>query len=250
MIQHQKAKHFKCPQCTRRLNTAGGLSVHLWQVHKAEPGVLENTLPGRNSFEIEIYGMAGVPEPDLKLWRLRQGSGTGTREAGAAPSQGGVAKRAKVQNVALTPEQLKAQLEAHKALMNSANAEPKRPASDDSPSAAAGAVSGREDPQLTAASGSVTPAPAAEPAASDAAPAAPPVHPHKAALQKGAKSRLVYADSVLSPDERLAQMPRYVYVEPAAPPARSRPPTALAGAGAPAPHAPARPPRMSAAELF
>ena len=38
LIQHQKAKHFKCPHCPRRLNTAGGLAVHLGQVHKAEPG--------------------------------------------------------------------------------------------------------------------------------------------------------------------------------------------------------------------
>jgi hypothetical protein len=38
LLQHQKAKHYRCPQCPRRLNTAGGLTVHLAQVHKAEPG--------------------------------------------------------------------------------------------------------------------------------------------------------------------------------------------------------------------
>lgn len=37
LLQHQKAKHYKCPYCPRRLNTAGGLTVHLHQVHKAEP---------------------------------------------------------------------------------------------------------------------------------------------------------------------------------------------------------------------
>ena len=37
LIQHQKARHFKCPFCPRRLNTAGGLAVNLGQVHKAEP---------------------------------------------------------------------------------------------------------------------------------------------------------------------------------------------------------------------
>lgn len=37
LLQHQKAKHYKCPQCPRRLNTAGGLTVHLHQVHKSEP---------------------------------------------------------------------------------------------------------------------------------------------------------------------------------------------------------------------
>ncbi len=37
LLQHQKSKHYRCPQCPRRLNTAGGLSVHLTQVHKAQP---------------------------------------------------------------------------------------------------------------------------------------------------------------------------------------------------------------------
>jgi hypothetical protein len=37
LMQHQKAKHFKCSQCPRRLNTAGGLAVHIQQVHKLEP---------------------------------------------------------------------------------------------------------------------------------------------------------------------------------------------------------------------
>jgi hypothetical protein len=36
-MQHQKAKHFKCRQCPRKLNTAGGLAVHVQQVHKLEP---------------------------------------------------------------------------------------------------------------------------------------------------------------------------------------------------------------------
>ena len=37
LMQHQKAKHFKCHMCPRRLNTAGGLAVHIQQVHKLEP---------------------------------------------------------------------------------------------------------------------------------------------------------------------------------------------------------------------
>ncbi len=36
-MQHQKAKHVKCGMCPRRLNTAGGLAVHIQQVHKLEP---------------------------------------------------------------------------------------------------------------------------------------------------------------------------------------------------------------------
>lgn len=34
LVQHQKSKHFKCPDCNRKLNTAQGLSVHAYQVHK------------------------------------------------------------------------------------------------------------------------------------------------------------------------------------------------------------------------
>ena len=34
LIQHQKAKHFKCHICSKKLSTAGGLVVHVMQVHK------------------------------------------------------------------------------------------------------------------------------------------------------------------------------------------------------------------------
>jgi len=34
LIQHQKAKHFKCHLCSKKLSTAGGLVVHVMQVHK------------------------------------------------------------------------------------------------------------------------------------------------------------------------------------------------------------------------
>ena len=37
VMQHQKAKHFKHGMCPRRLDTAGGLAVHIQQVHKLEP---------------------------------------------------------------------------------------------------------------------------------------------------------------------------------------------------------------------
>ena len=178
LIQHQKAKHFRCPQCPRRLNTAGGLSVHLWQVHKAEPGRLENTLPGRDSFEIEIYGMAGVPEDDLAQWRLRQGSAPGPHDPGMGGTSSNAAKRPKVQNVALTPEQLRAQLEAHKALMASSAA-----ATAPAASPAGGPSSGASTPAAGGAPGAAAPTPppavggAGTPQATPP-PAAPPAAPH------------------------------------------------------------------------
>ncbi|KAF2265530.1 hypothetical protein CC78DRAFT_532414 [Lojkania enalia] len=62
LISHQKAKHFKCDRCGRRLNTAGGLSVHMSQVHKENLTHVENSIPGRQGLENEIFGMEGVPQ--------------------------------------------------------------------------------------------------------------------------------------------------------------------------------------------
>lgn len=73
---------------------------------------IENTLPGRDSFEIEIYGMAGIPEKDLDEWKARRAAqkadGNGTTQN----------KRPKIEKLVLSKEQLRIQLEAHKALMS------------------------------------------------------------------------------------------------------------------------------------
>ncbi|KAI9220210.1 hypothetical protein BC828DRAFT_348531, partial [Blastocladiella britannica] len=34
LLQHQKQKHFKCDYCSKKLNTAGGMQIHVMQVHK------------------------------------------------------------------------------------------------------------------------------------------------------------------------------------------------------------------------
>lgn len=251
LIQHQKARHFKCHLCPRRLNTAGGLAVHLGQVHKAEPGSyvhahshsLENTLPGRSSFDIEIYGMVGVPEPDLREWMARRGA----RQAqqGAAPQQP-APKRPKIDKTPLTAEQLRAQLEAHKALMSGlAPSTPYAPmygASVPPPAAVAPPTvppptvpppAPQPVPPPTAAAPAPAPpadappapAPSTEPSAPLSEPPVPPPEPPAAdtpaapaapapAPAKPQKSRLAYTDTVLSPDEKRAQLPRYAYVEP------------------------------------
>lgn len=219
LIQHQKAKHFKCPHCPRRLNTAGGLAVHLGQVHKAEPTVLDNAIPGRDSFEIEIYGMAGVPDRDLIQWRARRAAATGVRP-GAGNTQPPAPKRPKIQNVALSPEQLRAQLEAHKTLMNAASNAPTARAQTLTPETPS---TGTPPPQVVAPPAPPTP------------PAGPPLHPHTVAVQRGEKQRLVYTDASLSPDEKLARHPRYAYIEGAPMSVRS---------------SAARPARLTAADLF
>ena len=73
---------------------------------------IENTLPGRDSFEIEIYGMAGIPEKDLAEWKARRAA---QRADGNVPTQN---KRPRIEKLVLSKEQLRIQLEAHKALMS------------------------------------------------------------------------------------------------------------------------------------
>ncbi|KAI5459105.1 RING-6 like protein [Mariannaea sp. PMI_226] len=71
LISHQKAKHFKCDRCGRRLNTAGGLSVHMNQVHKENLSQVENALPNRQALDVEIFGMEGIPQDILEQHRNR-----------------------------------------------------------------------------------------------------------------------------------------------------------------------------------
>ena len=69
---HQRAKHFKCHRCARRLNTINGLRVHTEQVHKANITDIENcTIPERNTLDREIFGMEGIPPEDLANYTNR-----------------------------------------------------------------------------------------------------------------------------------------------------------------------------------
>jgi len=121
-MQHQKAKHFKCSQCPRRLNTAGGLAVHIQQVHKLEPDQLpkiENALPGRDGYEVEIFGMEGIPAPDVADYKRRKEIELGLSIGTISQPQ---SKRPKIENKVLTQAELKIQLDAHKALMGANDA--------------------------------------------------------------------------------------------------------------------------------
>jgi transposase-like protein len=61
LVQHQKAKHFKCHVCHKKLSTASGMTIHVLQVHKESVTKVPNAKPDRESTEIEIFGMQGVP---------------------------------------------------------------------------------------------------------------------------------------------------------------------------------------------
>uniref|UniRef100_A0A3B0MY56 C2H2-type domain-containing protein n=1 Tax=Theileria annulata TaxID=5874 RepID=A0A3B0MY56_THEAN len=71
LIQHQKAKHFKCPECNRKLETANGLLVHLQQVHKSTLNRVPNSLEGRDNITSTIQGMNGVPVDIIEEHRLQ-----------------------------------------------------------------------------------------------------------------------------------------------------------------------------------
>ncbi|CAN0911816.1 Protein SUPPRESSOR OF FRI 4 [Linum grandiflorum] len=65
LVQHQKAKHFKCHVCHKKLSTAGGMTIHVLQVHKESVTKVPNAKPGRDTTDIEIYGMQGIPSDVL-----------------------------------------------------------------------------------------------------------------------------------------------------------------------------------------
>ncbi|KAL8920499.1 MAG: hypothetical protein Q9208_006249 [Pyrenodesmia sp. 3 TL-2023] len=119
LINHQKAKHFKCERCGRRLNTAGGLSVHMTQVHKETLGSIENALPNRAGPEIEIFGMEGIPDDVVTSHQQRvigqyaqaeadRRASTGNPASGANPNNG---KKPKFES----PSDIKKRLAEHKA---------------------------------------------------------------------------------------------------------------------------------------
>ncbi|KAI0306268.1 hypothetical protein B0F90DRAFT_1808024 [Multifurca ochricompacta] len=105
LMQHQKAKHFKCGM------------FHIQQVHKLEPENLpriENALPGRDGYEVEIFGMEGIPVPDVADYKRRKEIELGLTAGSITQPQ---AKRPKTESRTLSEDELRAQLEAHKALM-------------------------------------------------------------------------------------------------------------------------------------
>ncbi|KAH7107618.1 putative zinc finger protein [Auriculariales sp. MPI-PUGE-AT-0066] len=119
LMQHQKAKHFKCRQCPRKLNTAGGLAVHIQQVHKLDPDKIDNALPGRDGYDVEIFGMEGIPPSDMADYKRRKEAELGLAPGSISGSgkEGPQIKRARYENRVLTEQELRAMLTQHKALM-------------------------------------------------------------------------------------------------------------------------------------
>lgn len=184
--------------------------------------------------------MVGVPDGDLREWMARKGARQ--QQQGVQPVQH-APKRPRIDRAPLSAEQLRAQLEAHKALMNgiaptapvmygvpSTTVQAQAPVAAPGPEVAAPAPAPEPAPSVPH---DAPPAPLSAPEASvsQAAPvpapvppvvtpvgppppppaAEEPVPPSDAPPAK--KARLAYTDTELHPDEKRAQLPRYAYRE-------------------------------------
>ncbi|KAL0638841.1 hypothetical protein Q9L58_002072 [Maublancomyces gigas] len=126
LIAHQKAKHYKCERCGRRLNTAGGLRVHMEQVHKEQLEAVDNAIPGRESIDLEIFGTEGIPESEVAAHNQRILSAFAQREAdrraGSGQSGSGTKRQKLDISKDLDPQEIMKKLEAHKKAMAAAAA--------------------------------------------------------------------------------------------------------------------------------
>jgi hypothetical protein len=91
LIQHQKAKHFQCAFCFKKMTTVGALVIHASQVHKETLRAVPNSKEGRDSLDMQVYGMENVPDELLvaNTKRTRMTQGEVDAEGGAAQGPGG-----------------------------------------------------------------------------------------------------------------------------------------------------------------
>ncbi|KAK1923576.1 putative zinc finger protein [Papiliotrema laurentii] len=212
LLQHQKSKHFKCQQCPRKLNTAGGLMVHSQQVHKCEPEPLTNTLPGRDGYDIEIFGMEGVPTNALAEWKARKEAEAGT----AALASAAAAKRPRHSYTVIPEADLMAALAQHKALMAARNnkpvlAGPPMPFPGYPPMPVPTSMPPFAPPPTLPPFAPTVPFGTHPPAPTPAASSVPPVAAAPAVLPKDG---VMWPDSDAVPAEKRAQLARYRYTSP------------------------------------
>jgi hypothetical protein len=134
---------------------------------------IENALPGRDGYEVEIFGMEGIPAPDVADYKRRKEIELGLNPGTISQPQ---AKKAKIDNRPLNEEQLRAQLEAHKALMGGSDTSSAVPPNPDS--GASGAVYSAT-PQTYATPAVTAPGmpPGMSPPPGMSTPGAPPFYP-------------------------------------------------------------------------
>jgi hypothetical protein len=130
---------------------------------------IENALPGRDGYEVEIFGMEGIPVPDVADYKRRKEIELGLTAGSISQPQ---AKRPKTENRPFSEEELRAQLEAHKALMGAH--ETPAPAPTDTNQSAVYAATPQTYSPAPAPPGSVPPVPVVPPGAPPAFLGIPP----------------------------------------------------------------------------
>jgi hypothetical protein len=127
---------------------------------------IENALPGRDGYEVEIFGMEGIPVPDVADYKRRKEIELGLNPGTITQPP---PKKPKFEHRVLSEDELRAQLEAHRALMG---------ANDPSSSTTISADSGANGAVYSATAQTyATPAAAPVPPQIPGAPGMPPFHP-------------------------------------------------------------------------
>ena len=62
LLKHQKNRHFACKECRKKFSTAQSLMTHAMQRHRFAVTKVHNAKKGRDSCQIQIYGMEGIPQ--------------------------------------------------------------------------------------------------------------------------------------------------------------------------------------------
>jgi len=90
--------------------------VHMTQVHKEQLQKVEHAIEGRESVDIEIFGMEGIPENEIAAHRQRVLSQISQAEAERRAQAGipGTGKKSKVTAAALDPDEIKRRFEEHR----------------------------------------------------------------------------------------------------------------------------------------
>lgn len=71
LVQHQRAKHFHCADCSHdalrgKCESVQGLIVHTLKAHGKSLARIPNAIEGRESIEHRVYGMEGIPSDVLR----------------------------------------------------------------------------------------------------------------------------------------------------------------------------------------
>merc|ERR1739838_811678 len=73
LVQHQKARHFKCLECNKKLDTATGLVVHMIQVHKIN---ISKVPHGMEGVPLELIQQKQQEQADKKGIKVQKSSHT------------------------------------------------------------------------------------------------------------------------------------------------------------------------------